>query len=811
MRSGLRTLIVCLSTLVCVATLATAQTSVLIRVVDENGVAVPDAKVIIDQPPGASVSLRTDYLGRCRFVTSGEQLYSIHLEKPGFYVLNSERIAVSDETQFVLMHQQQIQQEVNVVGSPPVIDPEQASDASRMLAPEIVNIPYPTSRDIRNLLPFNPGVVPDHNSVQVHVAGSETWQTKDMLEGFNITSPVSGTLSMRFSPDAIRSTEVLSTRYPVEFGNGSGGIISFRSGMGDDQFRFNATNFIPSFQNKNGLTFDKFVPRFTLSGPIKRGRAWFYDGLELEYDNVVIPELPDGADSNRPWRGSNLAKAQVNLTSANILTIGGVVNLYRSEYDGLGAQTPQSATMRREITAGWAFVRDQQTFHDGTVLEAGVAGISFDDTQSPHGAGPYVVTPEGAQGSYFQTSDGTSRRIQEKVDLSVSPQHWAGRHVLKMGADLEQIRYTQDASRRPIDYLREDGTLLRESTFPNAVNLLGDNVQVGAYLQDEYSPASHWMIEPGVRFDWDRIVRRGFVSPRLALTYDFGEKSDTKLSAGIGIYTDHTQLDLIERTQQGVRVDTMYSTDGTTAIGLPTESVFTYSPGSLRVPRTVNWGFGLEHKLPWQTFLRLNFIEKRTWAQFTFVPSSEGATATYTLRNTRDDHYDSFEISARHSFSHGYSLYGSYVRSSATTNAVLNYVPDLSILGPQGQGALAWDTPNRLIAWGWLPVPKTKRLDFVFAVDWRTGYPFTSVNANQEVVGEPNSQRFPDYLSINPGLEFRFHFRRTYFGLRGVLENATGRQNPYGVYNVVESPSYGTFIGHQGRALTARIRIIGSN
>jgi len=78
---------------------------------------------------------------------------------------------------------------------------------------------------------------------------------------------------------------------PVEYGRASGGIISFRSGMGDDRFRFKATNFIPSFKDRQGLTFDKFVPRFTFSGPLRKRAAWFYDGLELEYNNVVIATM----------------------------------------------------------------------------------------------------------------------------------------------------------------------------------------------------------------------------------------------------------------------------------------------------------------------------------------------------------------------------------------------------------------------------------------------------------------------------------------------------------------------------------------
>jgi hypothetical protein len=52
--------------------------------------------------------------------------------------------------------------------------------------------------------------------------------------------------------------------------------------------------------------------------------------------------------------------------------------------------------------------------------------------------------------------------------------------------------------------------------------------------------------------------------------------------------------------------------------------------------------------------------------------------------------------------------------------------------------------------------------------------------------------------------------RGYYFGLRGVIENITDRQNPAVVYNVIDSPQYGTFSVPEGRAVTARIRLIGS-
>jgi hypothetical protein len=115
-----------------------------------------------------------------------------------------------------------------------------------------------------------------------------------------------------------------------------------------------------------------------------------------------------------------------------------------------------------------------------------------------------------------------------------------------------------------------------------------------------------------------------------------------------------------------------------------------------------------------------------------------------------------------------------------------------------------------VLSWGWLPVPKLKSLDFVYTAEWRTGFPFNSVDANQQVIGEPGSRRFPDYFSASPGLEWRFHFRGNFFGLRGVIENITDRQNPAVVKDVIGSPQYGTFSVPEGRAVTARIRLISS-
>ncbi len=791
----------------------TAHAPAVLTAVDENGVAVAGAQITILEPGLGPVQLWTDYAGRCSFTPRQSAPYQVRAEMPGFYRAEESGIDVRQSNlKIVLLHEQIVREQVNVTASTPGIDIEQPSDQMTMNTPEIVNIPYQTSRDIRYLLPYNPGVVQDA-SEQVHVAGSETWETLDTLDGFDIRSPEEGTLDMRVSADAVRSVDVETTRYPVEFGRATGGVVAFYTGMGDNKFRFNATNFIPSLRDVNGIRFDKFVPRFTFSGPLERNRTWFYDGLETEYDNIYISELPANADTDSLLRGSNLFKIQSNLTQADILTAGLLFNDYHSPYDGISALTSQQSTTNRDIIAWLPYVRNQWSFGGGALLDVGVGVMRFRDGHEPHGDAPYEITPEIAQGSYFENLTGRSQRVEGTAALYLPARHWAGMHDVKMGVDLDHIGYNQDQVRMPVNYLRENGKLDRQSVFAPAAPFALHNGEVGAYAEDRWQMRKDLLVEPGLRFDWDEIIRRPLVSPRLAAVY---APEGTKISAGIGLYYEHTQLAYFAQTFAGVRYDTYYEPDGMTPVGPAQETEFTAKDGLLHEPRALNWSLGIERKLPWELLAGANFLEKRTSNVFTFANQSGPAelSGDYLLTNGRQDHYDSFEVHARRVFANEYTIFVSYMHSSAHTDAALEYLPTPSPLGAQQSGPLPWDTPNRILSWGWLPVPVAKlhkRWDLVYLFDRHTGFPYTSVNAAQQVVGAAGSRRFPEYVNFSPGLEWKFHFHGAYYGLRGVMENATDSTNPVVVNSVIDSPQYGTFSEPEGRAFTARIRLIGSS
>ena len=227
-----------------------AGQDLLVTVLDENGLPVPSAHLTLtDQPNSFGQKAETDYAGRYQFSKLTSGVYSLRVEKEGFFVFNSNdvRVAETSNLEVTLNHTKEYVESVNVVYSPPAIDPQKTSASAALSSQDIINLPYTVGRDIRYALPMLPGVLQDGGG-QLHVAGASTHQIFDRLDGFNISDPATGLFDLRVSVDALQSAEVQSSRYSAEYGKGSGGLVSLRTVMGDDHFRFLATDFIPSVQ-----------------------------------------------------------------------------------------------------------------------------------------------------------------------------------------------------------------------------------------------------------------------------------------------------------------------------------------------------------------------------------------------------------------------------------------------------------------------------------------------------------------------------------------------------------------------------------
>ena len=775
-----------------------------ITVVDETGLAVAGAQIGLEQSATQTlVRGETDAAGRHEFDVTNPGSYQLKIEKEGFYASTTDvRVGEASSLEVTIYHQQELAETVNVYDSPPAIDPGKTADAKAVTSREILTLPYPSTRDFRKALPLVPGVLADATD-QIHLGGSATYQVFDQLDDFNIRHPVTGLLDMRISPDALRVIEAQSSRSSAQYGKGSGGTLSLMSGMGDDRYRFSATNFIPSLQNRKGLHFNEWTPRATFSGPLRKKKAWFFDGVGGVYTLTIVPELPDGADRASSWRVDNLLKAQVNLSERNILTASFLSNNFHSGNNGLSRFDPVETTTNVDGHAYLATIKDQFYASNGALFEIGFALNQFHDREQPRGNLPYRISPEGTSGNFFRTSNANARRLQGIANLTLPLAHWRGTHEIKFGTDLDRITFDESNIRNPIFILREDRTLSRVSTFIGGASFGRSNFESSVYGQDRWSISKRLLLEAGVRADRDTIIHRTSVSPRVAGTYLLTHDGNMKLSSGIGLYYDATNLDLLTRPLAGERLDQLFASNGVTPLGPLLTTSFHVNEQSLRVPRYLNWSIELEDKLPAQIYLDAEFLQKRGHNGFAYFETNSG----FQLLNDRQDRYDAFQITLRHAFKRNYAILAAYTRSRAHSNAVLENNIDNPVFGPQAGGPLPWDAPNHFISWGWMPL--VKKFDFVYSLDWRTGFPFSVVNQQQQLVGALNSRRFPDYFTLNTHLERRFTLFSYILALRAGFNNVTNRQNPTVVNNNLDSPQFLTFGGTEHRVFTGRIRFIG--
>ena len=797
--------------------------SLTIVVLDENGVAVPGARLRL-VGPSEPLQCETDLTGHCKFPALTGSPWRLRVDKEGFYAVDLPSIQVSGALEVELNHQEEVKENINVVESVPAIDPAQISSQEGLSGMDILDTPYPNTRDYRYALEYIPGVVLDQ-SAQPHVAGAESYQSLVLLDGFNVSQPANGLLLVRPSTDSLRQVTVQTSRVSAEYGKGTAGVLSLETGIGDDHYRFAATNFLPSFQHKTGWSFDKVDPRVTVSGPIQKGKLWFFDGLDGEYDNLIVPQLPPDQNNDTIWRGGNIAKVQANVTNQDIITGSFLLDWLHDDHQGISAAAPPATRPRVSDNVYIASVKEQHTFSRETLLELGFAFDRYGLRLSPSGPEIYVLSPQGAFGNYYLRSDTDARRSQALANFYI-PGEWHGRHALLFGTDLERLSYDQLFDRRPVSTIGQgSGAAVNVkclgggsspvppnpspcalySAYLGAAPSITYNAEASTYIQDRWSPTSRLLIEPGIRFDWDEIVRRPLFSPRLAGTFVLDNSGNTKISAGIGVFYQSTPLSLIALPLQGSRHDYYFSPTGDLTRSVLT--TFSVDRNTLLAPRYLNWSLALERKLPWQIFVKTEFLRRGGKDGFVYNTLDGLGSTDFFLQNTRHDRYYSFKIDIRRTFHERYAVNASYTRARSTSDQVLDYSLDNLLSSQQVSGPYGWDSPNRFISWGLVPL--IKGFDLAYSVQARSGFPFPVVNAQQQLILPPGTYRFPMYFTLNPHIEKRFHAWGFHWAVRGGFDNVTNRQNAYTVNNVAGSSQYLRFSSFDKRAFTARIRFLG--
>jgi hypothetical protein len=801
-----------------------AQVGVTGRTVDETGAPLAGARVEFRSPLDPKpVVVVSDGQGRFRLelATAGER--TLRAERGGFFVLERAVVALHDGPNVVtvtLNHLREVVESVNVVYSPPAVDPVETADQKRLSSVAVLAVPYPASQDYRSALPMFSGVVQDTRG-EVHFNGGASDQTNYTLNGFDISDVYTGTLEARISMEAVRSLDLETSRFSVENGRGSSGALDVVTGSGDDRWRFGVTSFLPGVSAERGLLVNKWTPRVAVSGPLRRGRAWFHEGLDTFYDVDTIHELPVGQDRSRSLTTSSLSRLRVNLTPSILIAGSFLLNYGDTDHQGLSFLNPLEATLHRRRALYMGVVRNQAYLPGRTLLETGFAVTRGVVRDSPQGDRTFEITPSGYRGNNFVNLARHTRREEWSADVFLPPVVAGGAHEFKLGADVQRAGFEQSNPRHDYRVLREDGTLARAARFEGAGARGKTDFSAALYLQDRWKVREGLVLELGLRGDWDQAARDTLASPRVSAAWSPAWLRGAKISAGVGVFNDAPSLRTLTMHQDQTNVSTFYSRTGSVNRG-PVETLFLADERSLRVPRARILSISLEHMLPRGLYAKVGYTKKAGWDGFTFVAGETPyprERVTYTLRNQRSDRYDALELTLRRTFAGQFEWAASYTLSSARANAVVDYTLENIATGPQAGGPLDWDTPHRLLTWGWAPVPTgygpvllrrlLRELSAAWLVEARRGFPFSVVNEEGFRVGLPNQRRLPSYFNVNLHFEKKFRLLRCLWGWRFGLNNLTNHGNPNVVNNNMDSPFFLRYERGQHRAFNVRLRFLG--
>lgn len=802
-------------------------------VLDENGVPLVAAQVKLEDSAGRSYQAETDLAGRfvIHNLSSGD--YKAEVRKKGFFVLSGQTVTLhagNNEVSLVLNHEQEVREKVQVTAPSNQIDTQDTAQRSTLSAQEIRDIPVPSSHVLQQSLVALPEIVQD-NPGNLHVAGARSGETQYLLDGFEIGDPVSGALTSRFNIDATRAAEVQTGRIDASYPHSGANILSLVTPDGDDRWRFGTTNPSPGINVQEGVHLGDWYPRFTFSGPIERGRFWFSDSISVQHTFGVVKQLPSNANTFEEWAGDNLLRLQYNFSPKHILHASVLYNRANDSNLGLDALDPQSTTVTGDQRRGFVSLKDQLWLHE-TLFELGIAADDGVLDFTPQGSLPYILLINGTAGNYFQRLQQRGRRLQAVMNVTAASRHWHGTHQLSVGANVAGLILHESAQRGEIDALMATdafagtvctsataGCLVRRSTFTGTATPQLSNTQAGAFAQDTWSMGRHFVFQAGLRTDWDRFTQSAMGEPRVsANVMPFGDDR-AKFSVGWGIYDAPLNLALIGQVLDQQQVDTFFfDSSGNPLVTPSTVTSQFVLQGGLKQPRFATSSAGWQEKFGRNTLVSLDLLARNGSHGFAFVdqqPSQPGGI--FLLEDQRQDRYRSATFSVRHIFSESTEIYGAYTRSKAHSNEVLNPALGSIFYAAQQPGPVAWDTPNRLVVWGWVPthIWSTQLSGFF---EYRTGYPFSVVNLQQQLVGPPNSSRFPAYASLNLGLERKFELRGYLWAVRVEAVNILGRQNPDSVVNNIDAPActplvrsgcFGAFAGGQGRATTLRVRFVG--
>lgn len=658
---------------------------------------------------------------------------------------------------------------VTVEGKAPAT--ESGANTSTSASGELVKSLPGRATSVRDALPMIPGVVRTPEGRLV-ISGGPEHRSALLVNSVDVTDPATGRFGASVPIDIVETLSVYKTPFLAEFGRFTGGVVAVETKRGGDKWHYELNDPTPELRIRSSRIrgVRGFTPRFSGGGPVVRNRLWFTGAGEFALRKRPVFPLP--FPRNEEKSQSVNAHTQLDYAPSGshlmTLTLHGVPQ--RTNFTGLSFYTPQPAAPSYRGHEYRASLADRFAFRGGT-LDSTISTGQTAGRVGAQGDEPLTLLPNSSTGNYFFRQERTSERGQWNEVLSLS----RGVHQLRFGTNVIHTRLRGQARGTGIAIPGEPFLALTGGSRYR----LSDN-ELAVFGQDGWDLRRNVRIDAGVRSDYQRITGRNRVAPRIGAAWSpFGEESTT-VRAGWGWFFDRVPLN--------VYAFPFFPDRGGAASGIEARGL---------APRSSIWNVQMDRVLHRVAQLRLNYIDTKSRDLIVFQPQTNANVLTGNGRA----HTRQFEAVARLRWAAEQEWMISYVHTRAHGN--LNEFTEIAgdfpiaVLREDVYATTYGNIPHRFLTWGVFPMRYGIR--FYPVLDWRTGFPYSALDARQRYADVPNSRRYPAFFSLDLRASKDIPFRKHMVRLSFSLFNATDHSNFDAVRLNVADPQFGELLGRRNR------------
>ena len=764
--------------------------------------------------PGKKLQSISDEEGRYEFpgLIAGD--YQLSVEQSGFKTYEQKIGVQIDATveQNILLQPLSISATVTVKQDPTDVTKTDTTAPGVLTATALQDAPL-IDQKFQDALPLLPGVVRGPDGT-LNIKGTRPSQSGILVSSLNVTDPVTGNPAIELPLEAVETVHVYSNPYSAEYGKFTGAVTAIETRSGSNKLRYLVTGTLPRPRWREGHIYGvgAATPRVAVGGPIIKDRLFFFQSLEYRFVRTGVPSLEDlnlPSDIKRESVDS-FSRLDYVINPEHRLTVSFSLFPQKFDYFNLNTFNPIETTANFHQRGWFLALNEQAAFKAGSLLQSSFSVKQYDGDIFGNSGSPYRIAPSRNFGGWYDRQHRDSRRYELLEVYNLAPQKWHGTHSLKTGLNYSHTSFSGSDTSQPVTIGRLDGTRYQLIEFVSGGPLAQRQNEYSAFGQDKWELNGRVTLDGGLRFDRDQLGARNNFAPRIGIVFLPTASDRTVVRGGVGVFYDKIPLNIGAFTEYPSQRVTTFA-NGLTVVDGPRLFRNT-APDDLRNPYSLAWNLQIDHQVTERLMFRLGYEERHTHRDFLIQPASQ--QNELRLQNDGRSLSREFQALARLRFQEGRNIYISYVRSQARgdLNDYNAYFGNLRnpVIRPNEYGRQAFDVPNRLLFWGDFALPHQIVLTPV--IDWRSGFPYSLLNQQQDFVGERNNGRFPHLFTLDvlvmKGLKIPFR-GKTYRGRAGItFFNLTNHFNPRDVQNNLASPQFGGFYNSPGLSMRLKFEFV---